>query len=154
MSCNKMLSADDTSTYMYYKLYSKCFSKIYIHICIFFFFFRGGCLHFSCMNCGFEFCYGCDQPYVRSQKFGLYAQHSRNCLSYLRDKTPDELKNLLNMNGIYIETDSFFIALLKENTDSSRYNKCPVQIEEEIDGFFIDTVCNSNTELIHAGLCR
>lgn len=65
---------------------------------------RGGCMHFTCTQCKFEFCYGCNKPFMMGAKcsvspycakLGLHAHHPRNCLFYLRDKEPRDLQNLL-----------------------------------------------------------
>lgn len=67
---------------------------------------RGGCMHFTCMQCKFEFCYGCNKPFMMGAKctvssycarLGLHSHHPRNCLFYLRDKEPHELQNLLKV---------------------------------------------------------
>lgn len=61
-------------------------------------------MHFTCTQCKFEFCYGCNKPFMMGAKcsvspycakLGLHAHHPRNCLFYLRDKEPRDLQNLL-----------------------------------------------------------
>lgn len=65
---------------------------------------RGGCMHFTCTQCKFEFCFGCNKPFMMGAKcdvspycakLGLHAHHPRNCLFYLRDKDPRDLQSLL-----------------------------------------------------------
>lgn len=65
---------------------------------------RGGCMHFTCSQCKYEFCYGCNKPFKMGAKcglsdycakLGLHSHHPRNCLFYLRDKEPKELQTLL-----------------------------------------------------------
>ena len=69
---------------------------------------RGGCMHFSCTQCKFEFCNGCGQPFLMGArcdvgpfcaKLGLHAHHPRNCLFYLRDKEPRDLQRLLRVTS-------------------------------------------------------
>lgn len=68
---------------------------------------RGGCMHFTCNQCKFEFCFGCGKPFMMGAKcgvspycgkLGLHSHHPRNCLFYLRDKEPHQLQNLLRVN--------------------------------------------------------
>lgn len=75
-----------------------------------FVFFRGGCMHFTCTQCKYEFCYGCGKPFTMGArcglseycaKLGLHAHHPRNCLFYLRDKEPHELQTLLQVGQLY-----------------------------------------------------
>jgi E3 ubiquitin-protein ligase RNF31 len=69
---------------------------------------KGGCMHFTCTQCKFQFCSGCDKPFRMGQKcgresacskMGLHAHHPRNCLFYLRDKEPAELQKLLKVRA-------------------------------------------------------
>ncbi|KAH9638677.1 hypothetical protein HF086_013949 [Spodoptera exigua] len=48
---------------------------------------RGGCMHFTCTQCKYEFCYGCGKPFTMGArcglsdycaKLGLHAHHPRN----------------------------------------------------------------------------
>jgi hypothetical protein len=68
---------------------------------------RGGCMHFTCSQCKYEFCYGCNKDFLMGAKckvspycakLGLHAHHPRNCLFYLRDKEPHELQSLLTVS--------------------------------------------------------
>lgn len=68
---------------------------------------RGGCMHFTCTQCKFEFCYGCQKPFKMGAKckvspfcakLGLHSHHPRNCLFYLRDKQPHDLQTLLKVS--------------------------------------------------------
>lgn len=69
---------------------------------------RGGCMHFTCTQCKYEFCYGCNKDFLMGAKckvspycakLGLHAHHPRNCLFYLRDKEPHELQSLLKVSA-------------------------------------------------------
>lgn len=69
---------------------------------------RGGCMHFTCTQCKYEFCYGCNKDFLMGAKckvspycakLGLHAHHPRNCLFYLRDKEPSELQSLLTVRS-------------------------------------------------------
>eukprot|EP00057_Strongylocentrotus_purpuratus_P011408 XP_011665882.1 PREDICTED: uncharacterized protein LOC100892326 isoform X1 [Strongylocentrotus purpuratus] len=70
---------------------------------------KGGCMHFKCPQCTFEFCCGCSQPMKRGDachKFGsclrkgLHAHHPRDCLFYLRDEDVNFLQKLLDDAGV------------------------------------------------------
>lgn len=71
-------------------------------------FHRGGCMHFTCTQCKYEFCYGCNKPFKMGAKckvsdycakLGLHSHHPRNCLFYLRDKEPSDLQTLLTVRA-------------------------------------------------------
>ncbi|KAK0164218.1 hypothetical protein PV328_002871 [Microctonus aethiopoides] len=113
---------------------------------------RGGCMHFTCHQCKFEFCCGCGKAFMMGAKctvsnycakLGLHAHHPRNCLFYLRDKEPAQLQNLLKENGIQFNT---------KNIMGDR--KCKVQLQKETPTGVIDTICNVDVIENHAGLCR
>ncbi|XP_057337536.1 E3 ubiquitin-protein ligase lubel-like isoform X1 [Microplitis mediator] len=113
---------------------------------------RGGCMHFTCNQCKYEFCCGCGKAFMMGAKcpvssycakLGLHAHHPRNCLFYLRDKEPAQLQNLLKDHGIEFNT---------ENTSNDR--KCKVQLQKETPTGVTDAICNSDVVENHAGLCR
>ncbi|XP_050445693.1 E3 ubiquitin-protein ligase lubel isoform X3 [Cataglyphis hispanica] len=113
---------------------------------------RGGCMHFTCSQCKYEFCCGCGKAFMMGAKctvspycakLGLHAHHPRNCLFYLRDKEPAQLQQLLRENGIDYDT---------EGPVGER--KCKVQLQKETPTGVVDTVCNSDVIEGHAGLCR
>lgn len=63
-------------------------------------------MHFTCTQCKYEFCYGCNKPFKMGAKcgmsdycakLGLHSHHPRNCLFYLRDKEPADLQSLLTV---------------------------------------------------------
>ncbi|XP_032529492.2 E3 ubiquitin-protein ligase lubel isoform X1 [Danaus plexippus] len=114
---------------------------------------RGGCMHFTCTQCKYEFCYGCGKPFTMGArcglseycaKLGLHAHHPRNCLFYLRDKEPHELQTLLQMNNVTYETEA------SENNTG----RCPIQLQRETPGGLVDTVCGSEVKAKNAGLCK
>ncbi|CAL1675933.1 unnamed protein product [Lasius platythorax] len=113
---------------------------------------RGGCMHFTCSQCKYEFCCGCGKAFMMGAKctvspycakLGLHAHHPRNCLFYLRDKEPAQLQQLLRENGIDYDT---------EGPVGER--KCKVQLQKETPTGVLDAVCNSDVVEGHAGLCR
>ncbi|KAJ8272732.1 hypothetical protein GJAV_G00092810 [Gymnothorax javanicus] len=69
-----------------------------------FFLSKGGCLHFKCTQCQYEFCGGCKRAFklardcnfsVECRKRGLHAHHPRDCLYHLRDWSVLRLRQLL-----------------------------------------------------------
>ncbi|KAG7311353.1 hypothetical protein JYU34_002392 [Plutella xylostella] len=114
---------------------------------------RGGCMHFTCTQCKYEFCYGCGKPFTMGARcglseycarLGLHAHHPRNCLFYLRDKEPHELQTLLQMNNIEFSTEA------AEGSGS----RCPVQLQRETPAGLVDTTCGADVPPKHAGLCK
>ncbi|XP_073822713.1 linear Ubiquitin E3 ligase isoform X11 [Musca autumnalis] len=125
---------------------------------------RGGCMHFTCTQCKYEFCYGCAKPFMMGAKctispycakLGLHAHHPRNCLFYLRDKLPIQLQLLLKNNGVEFEVDP-----IETNDDSVPESSqkqaplCPIPIQKETPNGLVDTKCNSDVPDQHAGMCR
>ncbi|XP_075992498.1 linear Ubiquitin E3 ligase isoform X2 [Anticarsia gemmatalis] len=114
---------------------------------------RGGCMHFTCTQCKYEFCYGCGKPFTMGArcglseycaKLGLHAHHPRNCLFYLRDKEPHELQTLLQMNNVNYETEAA----------EGSTGRCPVQLQRETPTGLIDGTCGSDAPANYAGLCK
>ncbi|XP_053606960.1 E3 ubiquitin-protein ligase lubel isoform X2 [Plodia interpunctella] len=114
---------------------------------------RGGCMHFTCTQCKYEFCYGCGKPFTMGArcglseycaKLGLHAHHPRNCLFYLRDKEPHELQTLLQMNNVPYETES----------PEGCTKRCPIQLQRETPTGLVDGICGSEVPPKHAGLCK
>ncbi|XP_032690922.1 uncharacterized protein LOC116853802 isoform X2 [Odontomachus brunneus] len=113
---------------------------------------RGGCMHFTCSQCKYEFCCGCGKAFMMGAKcpvspycakLGLHAHHPRNCLFYLRDKEPAQLQQLLQENGVDYDTNG-----------PAGERKCKVQLQKETPTGLVDAVCNSDVVEGHAGLCR
>ncbi|KAJ2953760.1 hypothetical protein O0L34_g1384 [Tuta absoluta] len=114
---------------------------------------RGGCMHFTCTQCKYEFCYGCGKPFMMGarcglsdycNRLGLHAHHPRNCLFYLRDKEPRDLQTLLQMNNISFETQA----------PEGSTNRCPIQLQKETPTGLVDAACGSEVLPNHAGLCK
>ncbi|XP_017024060.1 E3 ubiquitin-protein ligase lubel isoform X1 [Drosophila kikkawai] len=125
---------------------------------------RGGCMHFTCTQCKFEFCYGCARPFMMGAKctvspycakLGLHAHHPRNCLFYLRDKIPLQLQFLLKEQKVQFDTEP--LQLMDESSSSSQARalaRCPIPLQKETPQGLVDTVCNTEVPDKHAGMCR
>ncbi|GLG99758.1 Potential E3 ubiquitin-protein ligase ariadne-1 [Gryllus bimaculatus] len=122
---------------------------------------RGGCMHFTCSQCKFEFCCGCGKPFLMGAKcdvspycakLGLHAHHPRNCLFYLRDKEPNDLQKLLQEFNVTFDTET--PATMKAREEGGAAVKCLVQLQKETPTGLMDTVCNGDVIEGHAGLCR
>lgn len=143
-------------------------------------------MHFTCTQCKYEFCYGCNKPFKMGAKckvsdycakLGLHSHHPRNCLFYLRDKEPSDLQTLLRvratlevhikirflrkrnffqMHNVQFNTEPLDFGVQPESSeDSAPHRKlCPMPIQRETPGGFIDTVCKGDIEENSAGLCR
>ncbi|XP_035779405.1 E3 ubiquitin-protein ligase lubel-like isoform X3 [Anopheles albimanus] len=124
---------------------------------------RGGCMHFTCTQCKFEFCYGCNKPFMMGAKcnvsaycakLGLHAHHPRNCLFYLRDKEPRDLQNLLLMNNVPFDTDPSELMKQELMNGQSTVLKCPIPLQKETPAGLMDMICSAEVPENHAGLCR
>uniref|UniRef100_A0A3B4AFV4 RING-type domain-containing protein n=1 Tax=Periophthalmus magnuspinnatus TaxID=409849 RepID=A0A3B4AFV4_9GOBI len=75
---------------------------------------KGGCMHFCCSQCRYQFCSGCNNPFHTQtcavdecSVSGLHAHHPRDCLFYLRDWEPSRLQALLQQNnGVAFNTEA------------------------------------------------
>ncbi|XP_036321321.1 E3 ubiquitin-protein ligase lubel [Rhagoletis pomonella] len=127
---------------------------------------RGGCMHFTCTQCKYEFCYGCGKPFMMGAKctissycakLGLHAHHPRNCLFYLRDKLPIQLQMLLKQNNVTYDEDPREQPNAdseEASTSSPKMARCPIALQKETPTGLVDTVCNGEVPNKHAGLCR
>lgn len=115
---------------------------------------KGGCMHFKCPQCGFEFCSGCSQPFHQKgvcRKYrsclgqGLHCHHPRNCLYYLRDEDFDDLQKLLKTNKIQFNTTA---------PDQESGQSCPVMEQKEDPEGKRDETCGREVEEGFAGLCK
>uniref|UniRef100_UPI0037E93FC8 E3 ubiquitin-protein ligase RNF31-like n=1 Tax=Semicossyphus pulcher TaxID=241346 RepID=UPI0037E93FC8 len=113
---------------------------------------KGGCMHFSCSQCRYQFCSGCNNPYHKTvcktpqcAYTGLHAHHPRDCLFYLRDWEPPRLQALLQKSGVEFNTDP---------SDGTQTDACCVMEQKDEDGLQIDSPCGLKTEPGQAGLCE
>ncbi|KAK3873139.1 hypothetical protein Pcinc_021827, partial [Petrolisthes cinctipes] len=122
---------------------------------------KGGCMHFTCTQCKFEFCSGCGQPFRQGKKctvgpycerLGLHAHHPRNCLFYLRDKEPQQLQNLLKEAGVSFDTEPQGGS--SEHQGSGTRALCQVQEQKELPDGLKDDICGRVVPNGYAGLCR
>ncbi|CAG9771886.1 unnamed protein product [Ceutorhynchus assimilis] len=120
---------------------------------------KGGCMHFTCIQCKHEFCYGCGKPFMMGAKcgvsqycakLGLHAHHPRNCLFYLRDKEPHELQKLLKDHKVKFDTE----LIMDKEENVGAIKKCPVALQRETPSGLIDTICSNEVNPGQAGLCR
>ncbi|KAG9355947.1 hypothetical protein JZ751_000791 [Albula glossodonta] len=72
---------------------------------------KGGCLHFKCTQCQYEFCGGCKRPFrlgsacdfsEECRTKGLHAHHPRDCFYHLRDWTVLRLLQLLQHHKVKV----------------------------------------------------
>ncbi|XP_064112927.1 E3 ubiquitin-protein ligase lubel-like isoform X20 [Macrobrachium nipponense] len=119
---------------------------------------KGGCMHFTCTQCKYEFCSGCGQPFRQGSKcpvgpycerLGLHAHHPRNCLFYLRDKEPHQLQNLLKDAGISYDTEAPQV----RDSHGQRV-PCLVQEQKELPDGLKDDICGRIVPDGYAGLCK
>ncbi|XP_041448175.1 E3 ubiquitin-protein ligase lubel isoform X2 [Drosophila obscura] len=125
---------------------------------------RGGCMHFTCTQCKFEFCYGCARPFMMGAKcqvssycakLGLHAHHPRNCLFYLRDKIPLQLQFLLKEQKVQFDTEPVQVQdELSSSITARAMARCPIPLQKETPQGLVDTVCNTEVPDKHAGMCR
>uniref|UniRef100_A0AAQ6IRZ1 RBR-type E3 ubiquitin transferase n=1 Tax=Anabas testudineus TaxID=64144 RepID=A0AAQ6IRZ1_ANATE len=102
---------------------------------------KGGCMHFCCSQCRYQFCSGCNNPFHTTcavdecSVSGLHAHHPRDCLFYLRDWEPSRLQALLQ---VHTHTHTHILRFL--------YN--------DEGGQQTDSACGAQTQHGHAGLCE
>ncbi|KAK6299661.1 hypothetical protein J4Q44_G00296940 [Coregonus suidteri] len=112
---------------------------------------KGGCMHFSCSQCRYQFCSGCNNPFhttacktIQCKITGLHAHHPRDCLFYLRDWEPARLQALLQRNAVEFNTDP---------PNGTQTDACGVMEQKDDGGQQIDSPCGVQTQPGHAGLC-
>lgn len=113
---------------------------------------KGGCMHFSCSQCRYQFCSGCNNPYHKTvcktpqcSYTGLHAHHPRDCLFYLRDWEPPRLQALLQRSGVEFNTDP---------SNGVQTDGCCVMEQKDEGGQQIDSPCGLQTQPGQAGLCE
>lgn len=111
---------------------------------------KGGCMHFSCSQCRYQFCSGCNNPYHKTKckpdcsLNGLHAHHPRDCLFYLRDWEPPRLQALLQRSGVEFNTDP---------SNGAQTDECGVMEQKDEGGQQVDSPCGIKTQPGQAGLC-
>ncbi|XP_044031747.1 E3 ubiquitin-protein ligase RNF31-like [Siniperca chuatsi] len=113
---------------------------------------KGGCMHFSCSQCRYQFCSGCNNPYHKTicktaqcSYSGLHAHHPRDCLFYLRDWEPPRLQALLQRSGVEFNTDP---------SNGTQTDACCVMEQKDEGGQQTDSPCGIQTQPGQAGLCE
>uniref|UniRef100_A0AAZ3QE87 RBR-type E3 ubiquitin transferase n=1 Tax=Oncorhynchus tshawytscha TaxID=74940 RepID=A0AAZ3QE87_ONCTS len=110
---------------------------------------KGGCMHFCCSQCRYQFCSGCNNPFhttcavIQCSVTGLHAHHPRDCLFYLRDWEPVRLQALLQVEMYYL----FSLA-------PPPSGMCGVIEQKDEGGQQTDSACGAQTQPGHAGLCE
>ncbi|CAL8278660.1 unnamed protein product [Lota lota] len=111
---------------------------------------KGGCMHFCCSQCRYQFCSGCNNPFHTTcavdqcSVSGLHAHHPRDCLFYLRDWEPSRLQGLLQ-NGVAFNTDP---------PPGTQTGLCGVIEQKDESAQQSDAACGAQTQPGHAGLCE
>ncbi|XP_037314354.2 E3 ubiquitin-protein ligase RNF31 isoform X2 [Pungitius pungitius] len=112
---------------------------------------KGGCMHFCCSQCRYQFCSGCNNPFHTTcavdecSVSGLHAHHPRDCLFYLRDWEPARLQALLENNAVTFNT---------EPPPGTQTGLCGVIEQKDEGGQQPDSACGAQTQPGHAGLCE
>ncbi|XP_075935014.1 E3 ubiquitin-protein ligase RNF31 [Anarhichas minor] len=112
---------------------------------------KGGCMHFCCSQCRYQFCSGCNNPFHTTcavdecSVSGLHAHHPRDCLFYLRDWEPSRLQALLQNNGVAFNTEA---------PPGTQTGLCGVVEQKDEGGQQPDSACGAQTQPGHAGLCE
>ncbi|XP_072900047.1 uncharacterized protein [Hemitrygon akajei] len=118
---------------------------------------RGGCMHFNCPECQYQFCGGCKRPFKTGSacsftgnclKNGLHAHHPRNCVYYLRDWSVDRLKQLLNMGNVPLT------GFITDNNLGHMEGNCKVIEQRETSHGLKDEQCGQPSVKGYAGFCN
>ena len=113
---------------------------------------KGGCIHFKCLQCSYQFCSGCKSPFKQGQvcpvsrncvTLGLHAHHPRDCLFYLRDLEIARLQQILSRAKISFRTES-----------KHHHRNCQVPEQKEIISGLVDDVCGREVSENNADLCE
>ena len=113
---------------------------------------KGGCMHFKCLRCSYQFCSGCKSPFRQGQvctvlkdcsSKGLHAHHPRDCLFYLRDLEIERLQKILADANIHYGTES-----------QHNHHYCQVPEQKETSEGLLDEVCGRQVNENNADLCE
>ncbi|XP_078254634.1 E3 ubiquitin-protein ligase RNF31-like isoform X2 [Rhinoraja longicauda] len=117
---------------------------------------RGGCMHFNCQECEYQFCGGCRRPFKLGSACsymdncitkGLHAHHPRNCFYYLRDWSVERMKELLTLGHVPLTE---FIA---DNNLGQVEGKCNVTVQRESLQYLKDEQCGQPSVEGYSGFC-
>ncbi|XP_017269594.1 E3 ubiquitin-protein ligase RNF31 isoform X2 [Kryptolebias marmoratus] len=113
---------------------------------------KGGCMHFNCSQCRYQFCSGCNNPFHKTVckmpgcvYNGLHAHHPRDCLFYLRDWDVNQLQQLLQRSNVEYNTDP---------SNGAQADACGVMEQKDEDGQQVDSPCGLQMQPGQAGLCN
>ncbi|XP_060601251.1 E3 ubiquitin-protein ligase RNF31-like [Ruditapes philippinarum] len=116
---------------------------------------KGGCMHFKCPQCGYEFCSGCSQAFLHQgackllkscKGKGLHCHHPRDCFYFLRDEDIPDLQKLLKDNKCRFNTE---VPPTQEDPEH-----CPVMEQKEYGPQKKDEPCGKDAKRGLAGLCE
>ncbi|XP_035283722.1 E3 ubiquitin-protein ligase RNF31 isoform X2 [Anguilla anguilla] len=110
---------------------------------------KGGCLHFKCTQCQYEFCEGCRRPFKPGSACGfsadcgmkgLHAHHPRDCLYHLRDWNVPRLRQLLQHHKVAIPlqaggSDKGLCGVLEQRETAQREEPCGKPAPAEYNGY-------------------
>ncbi|XP_064202227.1 E3 ubiquitin-protein ligase RNF31 isoform X3 [Anguilla rostrata] len=110
---------------------------------------KGGCLHFKCTQCQYEFCEGCRRPFKLGSACGfsadcgmkgLHAHHPRDCLYHLRDWSVPRLCQLLQHHKVAIPlqaggSDKGLCGVLEQRETAQREEPCGKPAPAEYNGY-------------------
>ncbi|GCB69913.1 uncharacterized protein [Scyliorhinus torazame] len=118
---------------------------------------RGGCIHFNCTECHYNFCGGCKRPFKLGSACafmsschtkGLHAHHPRDCFYHLRDWSVERLQQLLH------SADISLTAIGTDNGLGQVEGKCKVMEQRETSHGLKDEQCGGTSVKGHLGFCE
>ncbi|XP_072426440.1 uncharacterized protein [Chiloscyllium punctatum] len=118
---------------------------------------RGGCIHFRCTECHYQFCGGCKQPFKLGSACGfmsdchtkgLHAHHPRDCFYHLRDWSVERLLQLLNNVGISLT------GIVTDNSLEQMEGKCKVTEQRDTSQGLKDEQCGHPSVKGYLGFCK
>ncbi|CAM9475487.1 unnamed protein product [Lampetra fluviatilis] len=117
---------------------------------------KGGCMHFTCVQCKHEFCSGCYNPMCRGNEcgmgctnMGLHAHHPRDCLHYLRDWDIKRLQALLTDHNL-----AFNVKPRLGTVANTVPGVCEVLEQKDLANGLRDEACGKAVADRQAGLCE